>query len=105
MARHFLLHKQDVFINKDKVDRLMAGKFKTYKDILEQMKVKYGIVMSYKGFFTLLSNKSSWKLLYAMALCEVLETDINTLFEIKEVDLDGKLKKSLEMKNKYSTDK
>lgn len=105
MARHFLLHRQDVFIKKEKLDSLMFGKFKTYKDVLEQIKNKYGIVMSYKGFFTLLSNKSSWKLLYAMALCEVLETDINTLFEIREVNLDDKLRKSIEMKNKYSTDK
>jgi DNA-binding Xre family transcriptional regulator len=72
----------NVEINRAKLDRLMLKKRWKPNDLILQMKEIYGIDLKYKSLMALLSNKVTWKLLYAVVICQLLDTEINYLFDI-----------------------
>lgn len=61
----------------------------------------FGLDIGYKGFMTLMSNKSSWKLLYGWTVSNVLNVNIDDIFEIINVDKEKKIRENEAWKNKY----
>lgn len=101
MTRKITLHKTDIILDKDKTKEIMEAQGLSYADLHHKMVEKFGLDLKYKGFMSLLSNNSSWKLLYAYALSETLHTDISELFKVVNVDIDKKKKEKEEWKEKY----
>lgn len=69
-------------INRDVFKSLAKLNGITQLEIVEILSVRYRIDISYKGFNSLMTNKASWKLMYAMALSEILDTPITELFKL-----------------------
>ncbi|RFU63679.1 hypothetical protein D0469_19325 [Peribacillus saganii] len=67
-------------INKKKFTSLIDEKQWTAKEFHDRWKSKYGFSMKYNNFMELLNNKVNWKLVYAFAIAEMLEININELF-------------------------
>lgn len=110
--RLVLLHEKDIILNKDKLKDILSQRGLTFISVFEKMKEKYGIDIEYKGFMNLIDNRSSWKLLYAYALIDVLSLDssdkmsIDDLFTVIDVDIDKKIQQKKDWNKKYgkSTD-
>ena len=91
------IHKTDIKFNKDSVDEILKEIGMNYADLYKKMKDSYGLDMEYKSFMNLISNRVTWKLLYAWALVDVLEIDLRKAFKVIEVDVD----KVKEQKDKW----
>lgn len=79
-------HKVNTVINEDKLKFLLQQRGWTYKELVERLRNRYGVEIKYKGLVPLFSNKANWKLLYAYILCDLLEVNINDLFDLVESD-------------------
>lgn len=101
MTRKIALHKMDVVLNREKTKEIMDSQGMSYVELHNRMVEKFGLDLKYKGFMNLLTNNSSWKLLYAFALSETLHTDISVIFELVNVDINKKKKEKIEWKEKY----
>lgn len=98
------LHKKDIVLNKGRLKNILDKKGMSYIDLHEKVSGShsvYGLDLSYKGFMSLLSNRSTWKLLYAYAIINVLNIGIEDVFDIIDVDIDKKAKEKEEWKKKY----
>lgn len=100
--RTHTIHKKEIILNKENADTLLAEKDLTYAELFRVVKEEYGLDMEYKSFMNLISNRVTWKLLYAWAMVEALETDLNTLFKIVEIDIEKAKKDRAEWKAKYA---
>lgn len=69
--------------------------------LYEKVVNKYGVDISYKGFMNLVSNRSTWKLLYAVAITDILDVTIDELFDIVEIDIKSKIREKERWKEKY----
>lgn len=78
---HAIYNKADVHLKRECLEEILKLKGWTYKELLERLGY-YGIQLQYRGFMSLIQNKVTWKLFYAMALAEVVETTIENLFKI-----------------------
>lgn len=96
-----LLHKKDIIMNKDKLKKILDNKKINYMMLFEKIKREYGIDIEYKGFMNLIDNRSSWKFLYAYALLDVLNIEVDDVFEVIDIDIDKKLKEKKEWREKY----
>ena len=105
MARTFTLHEKDIVLNKGKLKNILDSKGLSYIDFYEKVVDAYGLDISYKGFMSLLSNRSTWKLLYAWAIVDVLGITIKDIFEIVDVDVNKLVKEKEEWKRKYQKSK
>lgn len=105
MARTFTLHEKDIVLNKGKLKNILDSKGLSYIDFYEKVVDVYGLDISYKGFMSLLSNRSTWKLLYAWAIVDVLGITIKDIFEIVDVDVNKLIKEKEEWKRKYQKGK
>lgn len=108
MARTVSLHKKDVILNKDKLKAILDSKGMSYIDFYEKVSDVYGkewLDLTYKGFMSLMSNRSSWKLLYAVAMTDTLDVKIREIFDIIDVDIEKKAKEKKKWKEKYQRDK
>jgi|SRR5690606_488874 len=101
MARTVILHKTDIKLNKNKLKAVLDSKGMGYNELHEKVVDKFGLDLTYKGFMSLMSNRSSWKLLYAHAITEVLNINTNDIFDIVEIDIDKKAKEKEAWKAKY----
>lgn len=101
MARKVSLHKKDVILNREVLDSSLSSFGMGYIDLYEKIVETHGLDLSYKGFMSLLSNRSSWKLLYAYFISESLNTTIEDLFTVVDVDIDKKIKEKNAWKEKY----
>jgi|SRR5690606_10304395 len=101
MARAVTLHKTDIQLNRKKLKNMIDNKGITYIELHEKTVDKFGLDITYKGFMSLLSNRSSWKLLYAYAIVDVLRISIDDIFDIVEVDIEKKAKEKEDWKKKY----
>ena len=100
-----VVHKKDVAIKRELLKDLLKLKKMKHKTLYEKIVNSYGLDLSYKGFMALISNRSSWKLLYAWAICDVLGVELERLFEIVDVDIEQKIKEKQEWKEKYEKHK
>jgi hypothetical protein len=101
MAREVSLHEKDIILNKNKLKNILNKKGLSYIDFHAKVIDAYGLDLSYKGFMSLLDNRSSWKLLYAYAITDVLNIGIKDIFDVIDVDIDKKAKEKEEWKRKY----
>lgn len=101
MARDVMLHQKDIIINREKIKKTLKSKAMGYIDLYSKVVSQYGLDISYKGFMSLLSNRSSWKLLYAYAIADALNVKIEDIFEVINVDIEKKKKEKEEWKRKY----
>ena len=101
MARTVSLHAKDIIINRDKLKNILDKKGLSYIDFHAKVIDAYGLDISYKGFMSLLTNRSSWKLLYAYAITDVLNIEIDDIFEVIDVDIEKLAKEKEEWKRKY----
>lgn len=101
MARTVTLHKTDIKLNKKRLKEVIDSKGMSYKELHEKVVDKFGLDLEYKGFMSLMSNRSSWKLLYAHAITEVLNISTNDIFDVVEVDTDKLAKDKEAWKAKY----
>lgn len=108
MARAISLHKKDIKLDKRKLKEILDSKGMSYIDFYEKVSNIYGeewLDLTYKGFMSLMSNRSSWKLLYAVAMVETLNIRIKDVFEIVDIDIEKKVKEKERWKEKYEKDK
>jgi len=95
------IHKKDMVLDKVKLKQFMDQQGVDYTELHRRITDRYGLDLTYKGFMNLLSNRATWKLLYAHAIAEVLRLNYNDFFQIIDVDVD-KVKKEKEIfKKKY----
>ena len=99
--RKISLHKTDIILNRKKLRYVLDKQGMSYDELHERVKKAYGLDITYKGFMSLLSNRSSWKLLYAHAITDVLGINTNDIFDIINIDTDKKLKEKKEWQEKY----
>lgn len=95
------IHEKEIKINKNKLKDLIDSRGLEYIQFHTRLVDSYGLDLTYKGFMSLLSNKSSWKLLYAHAIAETLKVDYMDIFEVVEVDVEEVKRKRAEWKEKY----
>ena len=102
--RTVILHKTDIKLNKERLKKILDSKGMGYNELHEKISDpngKFGLDITYKGFMSLMSNRSSWKLLYAHAITEVLNISINDIFDVVKVDTDKLKREKEEWKEKY----
>jgi hypothetical protein len=97
----YTIHKTDVLINKEKLKAILDSKDITYKQLNEILIEKYGLDLQYKGFMTLLSNKATWKLIYAWCIVEILNIEFKDIFEMVDIDIEKKIKEKEMWKKNY----
>ncbi len=95
------IHEKEIIINKNKLKSIIDSKGMEYIELHVKIHDKYGLDLSYKGFMSLLSNRSTWKLLYAHAICDVLNIQYTEIFDIVDVDTKKIEKEKQEWKEKY----
>ena len=95
------IHATDIQLKKDYLKEILDNRGLEYIQFFHQVKDDYGLDMEYKGFMSLLQNRSAWKLLYAWAIADSLNVDMKDLFEIIEVDVEQKIKEKEEWNQKY----
>lgn len=79
-------HKKDIKLNRQKLQEILDSQKMEYIELHQKVCTRYGLDLQYKGFMSLMSNKSSWKLLYAHAISDVLNVNYNDIFEIVETN-------------------
>lgn len=77
-----------MLLDREILRRILEKKDMEYADLHQEVKDQYGLDLSYKGFMSLMSNRSTWKLLYAHAISDVLKTNYQELFKVVDVDVD-----------------
>ncbi len=97
--------KKDIVLDRAKMEYIMMSKNIIYKELWENLNEKYGLDIGYKGFMSLINNRSNWKLLYAYTICEELNIEIKDIFRLVEVDVEEKKKEREAFKKKYETKK
>lgn len=98
--RTFLIHTKDIKLNKDKLNDILDSQKMDYTELHDKISTQFGIKISYKGFMNILSNRNSWKFLYAYALCELLKVNYNDIFELVDVDVDAEREERRKMKER-----
>ena len=104
-VRTSTIHKMDMHINKEKLERIMKNQELTFVELHSRAVTNFGLDLSYKGFMSLLYNQSTWKLLYAYVIQEVLDVPFTEFFELVEIDVEGRKRQKEEFKNRYSRGK
>lgn len=95
------IHSTDVEINKKKLKEILDRRGLEYIELYRRAVEKFGLDISYKGFMQLLSNNSSWKLLYAWAITDILLIKMEDVFDIIKVDVEKKALDREIWKEKY----
>lgn len=95
------IHKKEIVINKDRLKSLIDSRGLEYIDFHHILVRDYGLDLTYKGFMSLLSNRSTWKLLYAHAISESLNVSYLDIFDVVDVDVDKIKHDKKKWKEKY----
>ncbi|MER2007463.1 MAG: hypothetical protein ABS939_08415 [Psychrobacillus sp.] len=95
------IHKTEIMLNKRKLADILYHRGMEYTELHRKIVDKYGLDISYKGFMSLLSNRSTWKLLYAHAISDILLIDYMEIFEIVSIDVEKVKKAKEKWKEKY----
>lgn len=95
------IHEKEIKLNKDKLKEILDRRGMEYMELHEKVQDKYGLDITYKGFMSLLSNRSTWKLLYAHAISDILLINYMEIFDIITVDVEKVKKAKEKWKEKY----
>lgn len=101
--KRFTIHKRDLLVNKEKIKKLLDEKGMEYSELHKKAEDRYGLDITYKAYMNLLSNRSTWKLVYAWATAEILDVDIKDIFDIVDVDVDKVVEERKKWEEKYYT--
>lgn len=104
MERTPTIHEKEIVINKNKLKSILDSKGMEYKELHKKIYDKYGLDLRYKGFMSLLDNRSTWKLLYAHAISDILNIDYLEIFEIVDIDVEKVRKYKEKWKQRYQKD-
>lgn len=96
-----VIHKKDISLNRHKLKNILNTKKMNITELYNRAQKDYGLSLSYKSFTHQLANKTTWKLLYAWVIAKILDSKIEDIFEIIEVDIEEKKKEKEEWKEKY----
>lgn len=99
MARRINENKKEVVLNRNKFDAMTEGY--SYKELWHEMTTVYGIDISYNGFGSMIRGLNTWKLTYAWVLADMLKVSIEDLFVLIDVDVEKKIKETIEWQKKY----
>lgn len=97
----YTIHKTEVLVNQDKLKEVIDRKDMDYMALYDTVVEEYGLDITYKGFMSLLKNRSNWKLTYAWAIADVINVNINDIFESVAIDVEKAKKAKEEWKEKY----
>lgn len=97
-----LLHKKDIILNKDNLKQELNKFGMNFSMLFDKVKKEYGLDIEYKSFMSLIDNRSSWKLLYAYAIIDVINADIDDIFDIVDVDINKKIEDKKRWNKKYN---
>lgn len=78
----------DAKINRQKFQNLIGKQRWTAKEFHDRWTKHYGLSIKYNNFMELINNNVSWKLVYAFAISDMLEVDINELFEFSANEVE-----------------
>jgi hypothetical protein len=95
------IHSREMKLNEGKLKDILDRRGMEYIELHDKVKKKYGLDLTYKGFMSLLKNRSTWKLLYAHAIADILLINYMDIFEIVPVDIEKAKKAKEEWKEKY----
>lgn len=76
----------DATLNREKFQSLIGAKEWTAKEFHKRWIDRYSFSIKYNNFMELINNNVSWKLVYAFAISEMLETNIADLFDFTTVE-------------------
>jgi hypothetical protein len=99
--RTVTLHKKDIVLNRRKLKEVLDRRGLNYKELYNKVIDDFGLDLHYKGFMSLLSNRSSWKLLYSHAITDVLKISTDDIFDVVDIDIDKKIEEKEKWKEKY----
>lgn len=95
------IHETDILLDKDKLKEILDRRGMEYMELWERVVKKYGLDLTYKGFMSLLSNRSTWKLLYAHAISDILLINYTEIFNVVSVDVERVAKQKEKWKERY----
>lgn len=101
VVRKPTIHAKDIILDKVKLKEILDNRGMEYIELYTKAQELYGLSITYKGFMSLLQNRSTWKLLYAHAICEILKVSLMDIFKIVEIDKAKVLEEKREWKKKY----
>jgi hypothetical protein len=87
------IHGKEMKLNENKLKEILDRRGMEYIELHDKVQKKYGLDLTYKGFMSLLKNRSTWKLLYAHAISDILLINYMEIFEVVDVDFDKEMKK------------
>lgn len=99
-SKRYIIHEKDLILNRDKVKSILDSRGMNYRDFYEEIQ-DFGIKMTYAGFMNLLYNRTTWKLLYAWAIADVLNVDIKNIFTFIDINESEALLERREWEKKY----
>lgn len=95
------VHGTEIIINNSKLKEVIDRRGMTFTELHDKMQRKYGLDLGYKGFMSLLKNRSTWKLLYAHAMSDILLINYTEIFDVVDVDVEKVKRQKEEWKEKY----
>jgi len=95
------IHKRDILLNKKNLKDILDSKGMEFKELHGIIADVYGLDLTYKGFMSLVSNQSTWKLIYAWAIVDVLSLSISDIFDVVDIDVEKKALEKEKWKQKY----
>lgn len=101
----YTIHEKDIKLDRDALKMVLDSKSMEYIDLYYMVCDEYGTDISYKGFMSLLKNRSNWKLIYAWAIADVLSVDMKSLFEVVKVDIPATIKEKEKWNEIYGKNK
>lgn len=98
------IHDTEIVINKKKLKAILDNKGMEYIELHAKIVDIYGLDLSYKGFMSLLSNRATWKLLYAHVISSTLNVDYMEIFELVSIDVNEVMEQKEIWKARYQHD-
>lgn len=100
-----IINNKEMILNRKRLKNIMDYKGYDYVTLHNKVEEKYGLNLTYKSFMSNVSNRYTWKLLYAHAISDVLNVGIYDIFDVVDVDTEKRKQEKEEWKEKYSSKK
>ena len=73
-------------IDRQKFQSLIGERQWTAKEFHKRWQEAYRFTVKYNNFMELINNNVSWKLVYALTIAEMLESNVNELFSLSRIE-------------------
>lgn len=106
VRKKFTVHGKDIILNRNKLkvildNRKVDDKGMDFSELHRRIVALYNLDLSYKGFMSLTENRSTWKLLYAYAIVDVLGIKIDDIFDVVDIDVNKAIQEKEDWNKKY----